>query len=233
MKIGIIGAMDVEVQLLVESMKRNGPILRVNHGSMAFSEGMLGYHQCVVVQSGVGMVNAALCAQVLVDRFGVDHVINTGVAGGLDPQLDICDILVATSAVNHLMDACNFGYAPGQVPGMDVVDFPTDAMLAQRAVECARKLGLHVVTGLVASGDEFVRTAQEKQRIRTTFGASCCEMEGAAIAQACLLNEIPCVIVRAISDKADGSDAMDYPEFERKAAQTCALLVEAIIRSIS
>ncbi|MBB3171358.1 5'-methylthioadenosine/adenosylhomocysteine nucleosidase [Parvibacter caecicola] len=233
MKFGIIGAMDVEVQLLLEAMKANGPLLQANHGGMAFSEGVLGAHQCVVVQSGVGMVNAALCTQVLVDRFGVDQVINTGVAGSLDPRLDICDILVAESAVNHLMNACNFGYAPGQVPGMDQVAFPTNPLLASQALERARKLGLHAVAGVVASGDEFVRTAEEKRRIRNVFGAACCEMEGAAIAQACWVNDVPCVIVRAISDKADGSDAMDYPEFEQKAARTCAQLVEELVRSCS
>lgn len=232
MKFGIIGAMDVEVQLLVEAMKKNGPVLRANHGSMAFSEGILGNHQCVVVKSGVGMVNAALCAQVLVDRFGVDHMVNTGVAGSLDPRLDIGEVLVADSAVNHLMDACNFGYAPGQVPGMEQAAFPTDPILANHCMECAEKLGLKAVLGTVASGDEFVCTPEEKRRIRDTFAAACCEMEGAAIAQACLMNEVPCVIVRAISDKADGSDAMDYPEFEKKAAATSALLVEALMRSI-
>lgn len=232
MKFGIIGAMDVEVQLLVEAMKKNSPILRANHGGVAFSEGTLGNHQCVVVKSGVGMVNAALCAQMLVDRFGVDHIVNTGVAGSLDSRLDIGEVLVASSAVNHLMDACNFGYAPGQVPGMEGVAFPTDPILAQRCIECAGKLGVKAVLGAVASGDEFVRTPEEKRRIRDTFAASCCEMEGAAIAQACLVNDVPCVIVRAISDKADGSDAIDYPEFEKRAAATSALLVEALLRSI-
>lgn len=233
MKFGIIGAMDVEVALLKEAMEKNGPVLQSSHGTMVFWEGTLGRHPSVVVKSGVGLVNAALCAQMLLDRFGVDHVINTGVAGSLDPKLDIGEVLVATGAVNHQMDACNFGYAPGQVPGMDCVEFPTDPLLAQRTLECAARLQLLATSGLVASGDEFVRTDAEKARIRDTFGASCCEMEGAAIAQASLVNGVPCVIVRAISDKADGSDAMDYPQFERLAAHTSALLVEALVMSYS
>lgn len=196
---------------------------------MDFCEGTIGGVPCVVVRCGVGMVNAAACAQALIDRFAVNAVVNTGVGGSLDATIDIGDVVVATDAVNWPMDVANLGYAAGQTPGMDVLAFPADASLRAAAVTAARAEGVAAHEGRVASGDRFVRDAAEKERIATAFGARCCEMEGAAIAQVCHLNAVPCAIVRAISDKADGSDAVDYPVFEAAAARHCATLVRRMI----
>ena len=224
---GVIGAMDVEVALLKEAMGAGTRVTRI--AGMEFCEGALGGRPCVVVQCGVGMVNAAACAQELIGRFGVGAVVNTGVGGSLDASIDIGDVVVAADAVNWVMDVANLGYAPGQTPGMDVLAFPADADLRAAAVAAARAEGVVAHEGRVASGDRFVRDAAEKERIAAAFDARCCEMEGVAIAQVCHLNGVPCAIVRAISDKADGSDAVDYPVFEAAAARHCAAIVRRMI----
>lgn len=196
---------------------------------MEFFEGAIDDVPCVVVQCGVGMVNAAACAQELIGHFGVGAVVNTGAGGSLDAAIDIGDVVVATDAVNWVMDVANLGYALGQTPGMDTLAFPADASLRATAVAAAQAEGVAAHEGRVASGDRFVRDAAEKERIAAAFGARCCEMEGAAIAQVCHLNGVPCAIVRAISDKADGSDAVDYPVFEAAAARHCAAIVRRMI----
>ena len=175
------------------------------------------------------MANAATCAQVLIDRFGVSALLNTGIAGSLDASINIGDIVVADDAVNHIMDVRNLGYPAGQTPGLDTLAFPCSPALSKSVVAAASAIGATTHTGRVASGDRFVRDNFEKQRITETFGAKCCEMEGAAIAQVAWANGVPCAIVRAISDKADGSSSMDYPTFEAQAARNSAALVIAML----
>lgn len=224
MVIGIIGAMEVEVSVLKDRMD----VARVRMvARMEFVEGTLAGCHVVVVRSGVGKVDAAVCTQVLVSEFGVDAVVNTGVAGSLDNAIDIGDIVVSTDAMYHDVDATVFGYAPGEVPQLGVVAFPADEALRRAAVEACRVADpdVHVFEGRVVSGDVFVSDPATKERLATTFGGRCCEMEGAAVAQTCWLNDVPFVVVRAISDKADGSKKVLYPVFERKAAQHCAGLV--------
>ena len=222
--IGIIGAMDVEIELLLKNMSANGAVQQAEYAGMTFNAGMLEGRDCVVVRCGIGMVNAAICAQLLVDKFDVSQIVNTGIAGSLDASIDIGDIVIATDSVNHIMDVQNLGYAAGQTPGFDSATFPASSSLGVAAEAAAAELGVHAHHGRVASGDRFVRSEEDKQRITTQFGASCCEMEGAAIAQTCFLNKVPYLIIRAISDKADGSAEVDYPTFEKKAAEDCANL---------
>ena len=228
MKIGIIGAMDIEVNHLKNQLESASS--QVVAG-MEFVEGTFGGVPAVVVFCSVGKVNAGACVQILADRFGVTHVINTGVAGSLDARINMGDLVVSTDAVYHDMDVCNLGYEPGQVPGMDTLAFPADADLCAAVERAAAAVApeVQVFSGRVASGDQFIRDAEVKQRIIDQFGALCCEMEGAAIAHACYLNQIPCVIVRAISDKADGSDSELYPVFEEKAANRCAKITEYLV----
>ena len=227
---GIIGAMDVEIALLREEMAKAGAVKITRIAGMEFNVGTIGNTTVIVVQCGVGMVNAATCAQVLVDRFGVSALLNTGIAGSLDASINIGDIVVADDAVNHIMDVCNLGYAAGQTPGLDTLAFPCSPALSKSVVAAASAIGATTHTGHVASGDRFVRDNFEKQRITETFGAKCCEMEGAAIAQVAWANGVPCAIVRAISDKADGSSSMDYPTFEAQAARNSAALVIAMLK---
>lgn len=223
--IGVIGAMDVEIALLREEMQKAGQTHVTRIAGMEFNVGAIGTTTVVLVQCGVGMVNAATCAQVLVNRFGVGALLNTGIAGSLDASINIGDIVVATDAVNHIMDVRNLGYEAGQVPGLDTLAFPCSPALSKAVAAAAKSIGATVHTGRVASGDRFVRDDFEKQRIVEMFGAKCCEMEGAAIAQVAWANGVPCAIVRAISDKADGSASIDYPTFEAQAARNSAALV--------
>ena len=222
MKLGIIGAMDVEVATLKEKMENCTQ--RELAGSV-FWEGTLSGLPVVVVQCGVGKVNAALCVQVLADCFGVTHVVNTGVAGSLCPELDIGDLVISTQAIYHDFDChvVNPNYSVGQVPGMDVRAFPGDDMLVSMAYEAAdAETPGHCRKGTVASGDQFVCQKAQKEKIVADTGAVCTEMEGAAIAHAAWKNRIPFVVIRAISDKADDSAQMDYPTFEAIAAVRCA-----------
>ena len=232
-RIGIIGAMQVEVDLLKQTMEEQGTINIETVSGRDFYEGSIYGTPVVVVQCGVGMVNAALCAQTLINEFSVAAVLNTGIAGSLDSAINIGDIVLSTDAVNHLMDVQNLGYAPGETPGIKVIGYPASKALRETAETAAGKLGLAFHEGRVASGDRFVREAGEKERIVATFNASCCEMEGAGIAQACYLNEVPYLIVRAISDKADGSASVDYPTFEAKAAQDCAHLTIEMMKELA
>ena len=178
-----------------------------------------------------GKVNAAICAQILVDRFGVDLLINTGIAGSLNAAIDIGDIVISKDAVQHDVDASTFGDPVGQVPNMDVLAFPADERLAKLAKEANEEANpdIHTFTGRIASGDQFIAESEVKQRITERFGADCVEMEGASIAHAAYLNKIPCVILRAISDKADNSAEMDYPAFEQKAIEHSVRLVQNLL----
>lgn len=224
MKVGIIGAMEVEVESLVAGIADDEV---TSLTGMEFHEGTLEGVPVVVVRCGVGKVNAAVCAEALAVHFDVTHIINTGVAGSLNARLDIGDILVSHDAVHHDMDVSALGYAKGEVPGLPVVAFPASEGLVSAVARAVSKLdlGISCIEGRVASGDQFVSGQGQKDHIVQEFQADCCEMEGASIAHACWLNGIPFAIVRAISDKADGSAQQDYPSFERKAAHDCAAIV--------
>ncbi len=220
MKLGIIGAMDVEVAVLKQRME-NKAVSDI--AGSQYCQGKLEELEAVVVQCGIGKVNAALCAQILITRYGVTHIVNTGIAGSLCADLDIGDLLVSRDAMYHDFDCCHFGYPAGKVPGMDVVAFPADERLMELAWQAAEAVNPgHTKVGRVASGDQFVCEKGQKQRIIEISGGLCTEMEGAAIAHTAYRNGVPFVILRAISDKADDSAEMDYPTFERIAAHRCA-----------
>jgi len=219
-KLGIIGAMAVEVELLKEKMEN---LTVTTHAAMEFYDGKLEGLDAVVVQCGVGKVNAAMCAQILCSVFGVTHLVNTGIAGSLSAQLDIGDLVVSRDAMYHDFDCVHFGYEMGKVPGMDTVAFPADDTMIGYALAAAEAVHPgHSQVGRIASGDLFVAERSVKNRIIEKTGALCTEMEGAAIAHTAYRNKVPFVILRAISDKADDSAEMDYPTFETQAAHRCA-----------
>ena len=229
--IGIIGAMEEEVQALKEAMT----IEEIREkASMTFCRGTLQGREVVVVRSGVGKVNAGICAQILIDDFGADTLINTGIAGSLDARIDIGDIVISTEALHHDMDASIFGDPVGQVPRMDVLAFPADPELAEKARQAneAANPDIHTFLGRVVSGDQFISSHEAKERISSLFHPLCTEMEGAGIAQAAYLNKVSYVIIRAISDKADNSAQMDYPEFERQAIAHSVRLVKELLGRI-
>ena len=230
-KIGIIGAMELEVETLKEKMKINNIVKKA---SMDFHEGSLNDVEVVIVRSGIGKVNAGICVQILADLFHVTHIINTGVAGSLNPSIDIGDIVISTDAMYHDVDATVFGYQPGEIPQLGQREFIADpSLIALAKVACEDvNPDIHAFSGRVVSGDQFISDKAVKERLVNVFEGFCAEMEGAAIAQASTLNHIPFVIIRAISDKADESAEMDYPSFERKAAADCAKLVAHMIQKI-
>ena len=226
--IGIIGAMEEEVEALKEAME----IRKTEEvAGMVFCEGVLCGKDAVVVRSGIGKVNAGICAQILVDYFDVDMLINTGIAGSLDARIDIGDMVISTDAVHHDMDATIFGDPAGQVPRMDTLAFPADGVLVEKAKAANEKANqeIRTFTGRVASGDQFISSAEAKERIVSMFHPLCTEMEGAGIAQAAYLNKVSYVIIRAISDKADNSAVMDYPEFERQAITHSVRLMKELV----
>ena len=228
MMIGIIGAMEEEVAVLKQDMTVEDTI---EYASMQFCKGVLCGKQVVIVRSGIGKVNAGICAQVLVDKFGVDVLINTGIAGSLDAAIDIGDMVISTDLVEHDMDATIFGDPLGQVPRMDTFAFPADPVLVGKAIAANEEANpdIRTFTGRIVSGDQFVSSAEVKERLVKNFGAKCTEMEGAAIAHAAYLNKISCVIIRAISDKADNSATLDYPTFEKKAIEHSVRLVRNLL----
>ena len=226
--IGIIGAMDEEVEALQGAMVVKET---VDRASMHFVKGVLEGKDVIVVRSGVGKINAAVCAQILVSEFHVDTLINTGIAGSLDARIDIGDMVISTDALHHDMDAVAFGYPLGQVPRMDTMAFPADEKLAALAAAANEEANpdIHTFTGRVVSGDQFVASDDVKKKIADNFGGLCTEMEGAAIAHTAYLNHVPYVIIRAISDKADGSATEDYPTFEKKAIAHSVRLVKTLM----
>lgn len=227
-RIGIIGAMDLEVEHLKSEMQ----ISRiVDKAGMEFYTGTLKGVDVVIVRSGIGKVNAGLCAQILADVFQVTHIINTGVAGSLNAKLDIGDILISKDALYHDVDVRIFGYQLGEVPQMGCREFKADKAMIEAAVSSCKEVNpdIHVEVGRILSGDQFISDKAKKETLIADFQGDCTEMEGAAIAHSAYLNKIPFVIIRAISDKADDSAEMDYPTFEREAAKHSAKLVEHMI----
>lgn len=229
--LGIIGAMEVEVKELREMMEN--PQAQTVAG-MTFYQGKIKGKEVVVVRSGIGKVNAGICSQILVDRYQVDGIINTGIAGSLKNEINIGDIVLATVAVQHDVDATGFGYPIGEIPQMGIKEFPADDKLRELAVKCCEKANPDIRTfcGRVASGDQFISNKEKKNWIRDNFDAYCTEMEGAAIAQAAYLNQIPYLVVRAISDKADDSANMDYSVFEAKAVENSVRLMAAMLEEL-
>ncbi len=230
-KIGIIGAMELEVEALQKEMTVSSVMKKAQ---MDFFEGTLNDVPVVIVRCGIGKVNAALCVQILADEFRVSHIINTGVAGSLNAGLDIGDILVSRDAIHHDMDVTIFGYQLGEVPQMGFREFKADQQLVTLAMDACRKANpdIHVMSGRVISGDQFISSKEVKERLITQFQGDCAEMEGASIAHGAYLNGIPFVIIRAISDKADDSAEMDYPTFETVAAKHSAALVKELVSSL-
>lgn len=229
--LGIIGAMDIEVAKLKEEMT---DVSVTTVAGMDFNKGKLEGKDVVVVRSGIGKVNAGICTQILADKFGVDAVINTGIAGSLRAEINIGDIVLSTDCVQHDMDATGFGYPVGQIPQMDAFSFTASEKLIALAKECNSRVNpdINAFTGRVVSGDQFISNKEKKNWLVENFDGYCTEMEGAAIAQAAYLNAIPFLIVRAISDKADDSAGMDYAVFEAKAVEHSVNLLREFAKNL-
>lgn len=226
--IGIIGAMQVEVDYLRSLMQ--GRVEQTRAGGILFEKGQIKDKEVVLVRSGVGKVNAALCAQRLALEFGCEAVINTGIAGAMAKGLGVMDFVVSTDAVQHDVDATGFGYKKGQIPQMDVFSFEADKNLVnsiQKAFDSSEFAKEHkMIQGRIATGDQFISEKSVKESIAENFEPACVEMEGAAIAQACYLNNVPFAILRCMSDMADDLSSNGYEFNEGIAAQMSARVVE-------
>ncbi|MBQ7733130.1 MAG: 5'-methylthioadenosine/adenosylhomocysteine nucleosidase [Synergistaceae bacterium] len=227
-KAGIIGAMDVEVNLLKEaaSITRKTSI-----ADMEFCEGRLGNSEVIIVKCGMGKVNAGICAQILITHFGVSEIISTGIAGALNPSLNIGDVVIARDCVQHDFDVSPVNFAKGEIPYTGKFAFESDEKLRREALLATKKAApaIQVIEGRVCTGDQFIASKAQKDAITGKFGGDCCDMESGAIAQVCYLNKIPFVIIRAISDKADSQETIDFHEFEAEAARLSAQIVKTII----
>lgn len=229
--LGIIGAMAEEVQQLKAEMEQ--PEIR-NVAGMEFYKGKINGRDTVVVQSGIGKVNAAICAQILADCYHVDGIVNTGVAGSLRPEINIGDLVLSTDTVQYDMDCTILDYPIGQIPQMDVFAFAADERLRNQARKCCAEVNpdIGVYEGRILTGDQFVSDQTKKEWLTEMFYGYCTEMEGGAVAQTAYRNGIPFLIVRAISDKADDSAHMDYEEFERQAIVHSVNLTRELIRTV-
>lgn len=225
--IGIIAAMDVEMKSLRSYMENTET--EVISG-IRFVRGTLEGKDVVTAVCGIGKVFAALCAQTMILHYQPRCIINTGVAGTLTDALTIGSIAVSSAVVQHDMDTSPLGDPVGLISGINKVELPADRLLTGQLSACAKVMGIKTATGVIASGDQFVASAERKAFIVEHFKAIACEMEGAAVGQVCYVNKVPFCVLRAISDSADGSSHMDYPTFVQMAAEQSVALMRRFMR---
>ena len=227
--IGIIGAMDEEVDILKEEMT----VREVkNIANMKFYIGTLVGKNVVLVRCGIGKVNAAVCTQILIGQLGATKIINTGVAGAIHKDLDVLDIVISTDVQQHDFNSTAFGYKIGEIPRMDTSIFEADQQLIDKAYLAAKKAlkNQNILKGRIVSGDTFVGDSELKDHLEKNFNAFCTEMEGAAIGHTCYLNNIPFVIIRAMSDKADGSAHENFNEFVKIASNNSKTIIMDMLK---
>ena len=220
--VGIICAMKKEADGIISAMVN---VNKETVSGIEFNIGRIGKRDCVVAVCGIGKVFAALCAQTMIIKYDPCLIINSGVAGGLSPELKICDIAIASSLVQHDMDTSALGDPKGLISGINIVELPCDKKTASLLKKCAEDEGIHVIEGVIASGDKFISENSDKVFIHNTFGAIACEMEGAAVGQVCYVNAVPCCVMRAISDGGDDNAKMDYPTFAKIAAEQAVKVI--------
>lgn len=230
MIIGIIGAMDEEVEILLKeiNLKRTE-----NKAMMKFNFGELWGQNVVVVRSGIGKVNSAVCAQILVDDFKVDYIINVGIAGGIGEQINPGDVVIADNLVQYDMDTSAFGDRIGQIPRLDTYDFTCHKELVEKASAATNNLsdGKGFV-GRIVTGDQFVADIEKIKWLKQEFNAIACEMEGGSIAQVCYLNNIPFVVIRSISDNANTGAHMDYEKFKYIAVNNSVKILRSMLENM-
>lgn len=229
--IGLMGAMDEEINLLLQSMERQEAVA---YGGMRFVTGLLHGREVVVCKSGVGKVNAAATTQILIDRFDVQGIWFTGVAGAVDPKLNIGDIVISSTCKQHDMDVSPLGFPRGVIPYQEVSDFPAHPQFIELAKQaCDRQCKDHHYTvGRVLSGDQFIADHGLVKELYDNMGGTCVEMEGSAVAQVCHMNNIPYVVLRSMSDKADGSADVNFAEFTVLAANRSFEIINDMMKNL-
>ena len=225
-KIGIIGAMSEELELYLSELKNS---IQSEISTYIFFSGKLAGKSVVIVKCGAGKVNASVCSQILIQGFEVDSIIFTGVAGALNPDLEIMDLVISRDCMHHDMDAEALGFEKGQIPFTDFKLFKTSEKLKKEGLGAAKKLGLRAIEGRILTGDQFITEKEKTDHLRKNFNGDCVDMESAAVAQVCQLNKVPCVIIRSISDKANHSAHIDFAEFAKTASKNSFKIVKEII----
>lgn len=230
MILGIIGAMNEELEILLSDMELQDKKTIAN---MTFNKGKLWNNDVVAVVCGIGKVNAAICTQILVSEYKVDKVINVGVAGGISKDIYPGDVVVAENLVEHDMDTTAFGDAHGQIPRLDTFDFKCDSHLMERAKEACNNIkNINTFTGRIVSGDVFVADVEKIKWLEKEFNAMACEMEGASIAHTCYLNNVPFVVIRSISDNANNGAHMDYAKFTPIAVKNSTAILKEMLSNM-
>jgi len=230
MTLGIIAAMTIEAEAIIAEMEET---TKDTCGGIDFTVGKIGTCNVVCAVCGIGKVFAAMCAQTMAVKYSPDFIVNTGVGGTLTSELSIGDVAVSADVVQHDMDTSALGDPVGLISGINIVKIPADVKYAEKIRSIAADIGIKTVEGTIASGDRFVADVATKKKITENFGAIACEMEGAAVGQVCYVNKIPFVIVRAISDDADGGACEDYPQFAKKAAASSAKIVIRLAKEVT
>ncbi|GAA0121353.1 MAG: 5'-methylthioadenosine/adenosylhomocysteine nucleosidase [Clostridium argentinense] len=230
MIIGIIGAMEEEVQSLIDEMQVESKTEKAN---MCFNKGRIFEKEVVIVKSGIGKVNAAVCTQILVDDYKANVVINVGIAGGIGEEIYPGDIVIASDLIQHDMDTSAFGDRLGQIPRMDVFEFKCDDWLIGYAKDACAGLKEHKsFVGRIVSGDQFIADVEKIRWLKNEFNALACEMEGASIAHVAYLNKIPFIIIRSISDNANNGAHMDYEKFKDIAVKNSNSILRNMLRAM-
>lgn len=227
--IGIIGALDIELERLIGAMQ--GPVHREISG-VPFTCGRLLGTDVVIARAGVGKVNAAVCAQTMALIYEPELIINSGVSGALSPDLRVGDVVIGTDVVQHDVDTTAMGDEPGFVSTVDRLSFPLDNFASTAIAAAAEELGIRAVRGRIASGDQFVASTERKEEIVRLFSAVTCEMEAGAIAHVCFLNRVSCAVIRCISDGGNEEAPMSYEEFLPLAAKNSSELTLAYLKSL-
>ena len=230
MIIGIIGAMDEELEILLKQITLERVEIKAN---MKFNSGKLYNQNVVVVRSGIGKVNAAICAQILIDDFDVDKIVNVGIAGGIGEEVYPGDIVIADNLVQHDMNTSVFGDEIGQIPRLDTYDFKCDEQLVSKAISACNNIKQQKsFVGRIVTGDQFINNTEKIKWLNDKFCALACEMEGGSIAQVCYLNKIPFVVIRSISDNANNGAHMDYEKFAPIAIKNSTEILKNMLMDI-
>lgn len=227
MKIGIIFAMKEELQALRKYFKINKERKIYD---LCFYEGIIHDIECVVVESGIGKVNAARTTQILIDHYKIDYLFNIGVAGGLSEKLNISDIIIGEKLVQHDFDITAFDHEKGYIPNTDIF-IKSNKYLIDLAKTI--KSDVNVLSGTIATGDIFCTDTKMSEKIHKQFNALCTEMESAAIAQVCYLCNIPFLILKSISDIPNNNNAITYEEFLTLSSENIAEFMNKFISKIS
>lgn len=227
--IGIIGAMEEEVSILKDKIV---DLSEISVAHVKFFTGKLHNKDIVLTQSGIGKVNASISTTLLIEKFNPDIVINTGSAGALDERLAVGDVLVSNEVTYHDADATAFGYAYGQIPQMPE-SYESSEKLLNKTIDILKQQQLNGRIGMIISGDSFIGSAQQRNKIKSQFpDAMAVEMEATAIAQTCYQFNVPFIVTRAVSDLANGEADMSFEEFLGQAAISSSETVELLVKSL-